>query len=332
MAGENQGRGFPSGQCRPASRQLETRGGSLSTIVWSNDGGINARRDPDRFLEAFGTQAAVARADVRQALKAWEQVIVNFNYSHAGQNQYAPFPNTFSFSIQATNLGAELGTISAVNELVDRSGNDQVGKAGDAIGKFGKPFSAILYVDDNGGGLGWYFDPHPEDNAEFKQVDSPFSARGALGGRQDFYTTVLREIGKGLGIDVDAFKTPFALQASQIGFDPVSPGPTKELLYSLAFLPRGSGDPQYVIFTQALRDRSLRRAQAAGCPQFRPDRHQRSLQQRPAGEYPAAHQRPRRRPARGRLQHHPERSRRTRGRPPKSWSPRRPSPIPPTSG
>ena len=64
---------------------------------------------------------------------------------------------------------------------------------------------------------------------EFTQFVNPFAARGNLGGREDFYTTVAREIGKAVGISTNAGHTNFGfLRLSRHrGFDPTIPGPRR---------------------------------------------------------------------------------------------------------
>jgi hypothetical protein len=178
----------------------------LSTIVWANDGGVPGRHDPDHFDAAFGANATRAREIVRQAIQAWEQVIVNFNYTHVGQPGYAPTANTFLLSVGAENLpGGETSGINPYASAVDRETNDLDGPPLDKYGPVGKPFVASIALDVNGGGRGWYFGLPSDDGAVFTQLVSVFSARGDLGGREDFYTAVLRAIGQAVGISTEAY-------------------------------------------------------------------------------------------------------------------------------
>src|SRR5262249_59454303 len=124
--------------------------------------------------------------------------------------------------------------------------------AHDVIGDraVGKPYQAYVSVDDDGGGHGWYFDPNPADSTEFTQPVTPSMARGNLGGREDFYTTILREIGKAVGINVQNLRTEFSFYANQIfderGLDPVG---TQYQLYASYFFDRITGQYRAVIFT-----------------------------------------------------------------------------------
>ena len=159
---------------------LETRR-LLSTINWVNEGN-------DNFI-FFGANQAVARTIVQRAIGDWERVVADFNYDDTGPN----LNNTFDLTINAASLGfTERGTttITGRDDATDR-----------------KPTSASVTLDDDGGGLGWYFDPNvgfafsPEDG-EYTQPTTLFSANIAPGGPSgsDFYRTILHEIGHAMGI------------------------------------------------------------------------------------------------------------------------------------
>src|SRR3954464_15425922 len=94
--------GRPGRQKRPGAERLEERA-LMSTIVWDNSGGPG-QSDRDGFTAAFGPNAPLARAIVRQAIHDWEQVIVNFNYTHVGEPRYARAKNTFGLAVFAANL------------------------------------------------------------------------------------------------------------------------------------------------------------------------------------------------------------------------------------
>jgi hypothetical protein len=220
---------------RPVLEELEDRT-LLSTIVWLNDGDASAASDPDpdHFQAAFGANASKARAIVRQAIYAWEELIVNFNYTHVGQDNYAPRANEFDLKLEAASLGDNaghnyLGLLHNFQGLVDRSYNDSAGLNTVDHGVIGKPYLAVVDVDDNGGGNGWYFDPNPRDSAEFTKIITPFRAQGNLGGRADFYSTVLRMIGKAVGIATpfEAFNYESATYHNEpiIGNDPLQYDP-----------------------------------------------------------------------------------------------------------
>src|SRR5262249_49881476 len=69
---------------RPACEPLEDRT-VPSTILWTNRG--SAAADTDGFNAVYGTRADAARAVADAAVRAWQNVIANFNYSD-GTNTY----------------------------------------------------------------------------------------------------------------------------------------------------------------------------------------------------------------------------------------------------
>jgi len=147
----------------------------LSTINWTN------RVVSDNF-GIYGGNAATARAIVDRAIADWERVIVNFNYAGGG--------NTYNVNISAAPIsGRGAASIQTQNA--------------------GKPTSANITLDDNGGGEGWYFDPvigtsTVPDDGEFTNVLTPFHATftgaGAASDDDDFYRTIAHELGHAMGI------------------------------------------------------------------------------------------------------------------------------------
>jgi hypothetical protein len=98
---------------------LESRS-LLSNIIWVNDGGVPGRGDADHFDAIYGPDAAKARADVRQAISDWQQVLVNFNYQNVGQPGWAPVANTFFLKVTAQPLApGYLGTVLDQDNSVD---------------------------------------------------------------------------------------------------------------------------------------------------------------------------------------------------------------------
>jgi hypothetical protein len=168
----------------PASRlsveALEDRT-LLSTIVWTNEGNIN--NDTDLFNATYGANAVAARSIVDTAISRWETVIQNFNYNNVGQPGYASAANTYNLSIFAGNLGGG-GRGVTTNIIVDPDG---------------KPFNAIISLDDNGGGQGWYFDPAPADSGEFTTLLTRYAATFS-GSGNDFERTITHEIGHAMGL------------------------------------------------------------------------------------------------------------------------------------
>jgi Ca2+-binding RTX toxin-like protein len=161
---------------RPLLESLEDRT-LLSIILWTNRGGPGS--DTDNFQATYGSlaTATTARAIVDRAINDWQTVIQNFNYAGGG--------NTYSLTINAMNLG-------------DGGRGVTTGIATDAAGK---PTSATITMDDDGGGAGWFFDTTPNDDAEFTILLNAFAANGpnTLNGN-DFYRTIVHEMGHAMGI------------------------------------------------------------------------------------------------------------------------------------
>lgn len=222
----------------------------LSNIVWENDGANGG--DSDQFNAAFGSNATLARAIVRQAIQDWEQVITNFNFDLPGLP--ANELNTFGFNIQAMNLGNQLTQLDPNATIYDRFGNDvenmPPGGPNNTL-QFGKPVTASVYIDTNGGGYGWYFDPSPATNGEFPQFINPFSARGNIGNHQDFYTTVLHAIGDAIGITL--YSTLVYDRSTELGPDPVDPPEYgyERSLFGVPYFDPATGAMGQTVFTNS---------------------------------------------------------------------------------
>jgi hypothetical protein len=149
-----------------------------STIVWANES------TDTTFAAVYGTNAARARAIIHQAMSTWEGVIANFNYANVGQPGWAPVANRYELNISARDLtGFTAGLTTNIN-----------------YDPAGKPFRATIAMDDAGGGAGaWYFDPVPNDNAEFTSLVNRFMAKGSVD--EDFYSIALHEMGHAFGFD-----------------------------------------------------------------------------------------------------------------------------------
>jgi hypothetical protein len=156
----------------------------LSTIIWSNMG--STMSDADNFNATYGADAAAARTIVQTAILAWEQVVQDFNYANVGTIGNAPTANTYTLNVSATDLGG--------------------GGRGDALvtgfDSQDKPFSADIRLDDDGGNTSWYFDPNPDDNAEFTSLLNRFTSTFTTGTGNDFYRTIVHEIGHAMGISL----------------------------------------------------------------------------------------------------------------------------------
>lgn len=159
----------------------------LAVLAWENRGD-NGGPDTDGFQAAFGASSAVARAIVDRAIDDWETAIIDFNYAAVGGAGQPSTDNTFALTIDASDLGAGSRGV-AQNAQFDADG---------------KPFSADITMDDDGGGGGWFFDSTPGDDSEFTlleaQSQASFLGAGAAANDDDFYRTILHEIGHAIGI------------------------------------------------------------------------------------------------------------------------------------
>lgn len=160
----------------------------LAVILWTNRG-VDGGADNDNFAAQFGALAEEARAIVDRAIDDWEEAILNFNYlgpfGGAGQPIAA---NTFQLTIDAVDLG-------------DTRRGRNFNNSYDAQGK---PFSGEIELDDDGAGDGWFFDITPGDDAEFVDLvakyEASFTGVGAANNDDDFYRTIVHEMGHAIGI------------------------------------------------------------------------------------------------------------------------------------
>lgn len=156
----------------------------LAVIIWQNRGSEGS--DTDNFAALYGADAPVARSIVDRALDDWEAVIADFHYLEFG-GLFEPLgPNTYSVSVDAAALAGGLGTTTITDIDVQ-----------------GKPFFAAIELDDDGGGLGWFFDPTPQDDFEFNTLIAPFRADSTMT-TVDFYRTIVHELGHAMGIAPNA--------------------------------------------------------------------------------------------------------------------------------
>jgi hypothetical protein len=211
----------------------------LSTINWVSKG--SATSDSDKFNSVYGFNADRARLIVQRAIDDWERIILNFNRSGGS--------NTYNLTVDAEDLGSTArGRTSNI-----------------AYDLQGKPTSARVTMDDDGGigGGGWYFDPEPgpshqPDDSEFTFIDSPFQARNLLLGT-DFYRTVLHEIGHAMGLAMSSNR--LTSLAVDIGDDPNDDGTAH--LFTLDINPSPGSD---FTFTNAGGAHLYEGPSVAGCP------------------------------------------------------------------
>jgi hypothetical protein len=155
----------------------------LFAVDWINQGTNN-------FASIYdAADALIATELVNRAIDDWEAVITDFNYDGDGN----PLTdNTYDLTINAATFAG--GLRASTNQPQVQSG---------------LPVSTTISMDDNGGGLGWFFDETPLDDAEFTAIANPFQASfvdATTVGQQrvnDFYRTITHEIGHALGIRLD---------------------------------------------------------------------------------------------------------------------------------
>lgn len=183
----------------PAFEQLEKR--ELLAIMWMNQG--TASNDADSFNARFVANADLARAIVSRAVSDWNAVITNFNYAEdLDGNPNNNLNNTFNLTVRA--------------DFLDPGNRGQVPFANSTYNVTGSPTAGTVRLDDNGGGAGWFFDQTPRDDAEFTaiansgspQTSAAFAASfidvNGQTTRDDFYRTVVHEIGHAIGLTSDS--------------------------------------------------------------------------------------------------------------------------------
>lgn len=170
----------------------------LSTIAWENLG-------VDDNFSAYGSDQSVAVETVERAIADWERIIQDFNYASHTE---------FELDIKAASISGR-----GVTRNIDIESAT------------GKPISAEIELAISPTN-GWYFDETVgtstlPDDSEFDSLVTPFTASITDGsGDNDFYRTILHEIGHAMGI---ANTTGLAIHdflTELDSSDPNSPGDT----------------------------------------------------------------------------------------------------------
>jgi len=155
----------------------------LLAIVWANEFGTGAN-NPDFDVEYLDNEA-VARAIVNRAINDWNSVVLDQDFD----NDNNPLTGNYQLTIFAADLGGGTRGATALPTLTN-----------------GIPSATTIVLDNDGGGLGWFFDQTPLDDAEFTAIADVFQASfvdsTTLGQQRvnDFYRTITHEIGHALGI------------------------------------------------------------------------------------------------------------------------------------
>ncbi len=147
--------------------ELGGPGQDRPSLIWLNRG-----TGDDTFSDA-------EKAVVDRAIEIWDDVIVDL---HNGSN-------TFFVNI----TGGEDGGI----DLRTGDGLPALGATIIEPNTPGQPMTALIQIDDDGGGIDWYVDPNPENNSEF-DADTPFWLSSGPAGR-DMLSVVLHELTHALG-------------------------------------------------------------------------------------------------------------------------------------
>lgn len=169
-------------RCRRLGLIESLEGRLLFAVVWVNRGSTAV--DSDSFGAIFGANQDIARQIVAQAVSDWSEVIRDFDYD--GDNDPTT-NNSYQLTVTAADLGG--------------GGRGETNYTG--VNGAGRPTSATVTMDDSGGNGGWFFDPSPENHEEFTSIVNPFQAGSSQAGN-DFYRTIVHEIGHAVGIATGA--------------------------------------------------------------------------------------------------------------------------------
>ena len=158
--------------------------------MWANEFGAGA--DDPHFDDEYGANEVIARDLVNRAIDDWNSIILDQNWDNDDDPETTP---DYQLTVIAVDFVALDPNLAGVR-----------GNTNPTAFTNGIPTAATINLDDNGGGTGWFFDQTPLDDAEFTGIASAFQASfidGSVAGQaafNDFYRTILHEIGHALGI------------------------------------------------------------------------------------------------------------------------------------
>lgn len=186
---------------RRSFEMLEER--RLLAINWTNAATNN-------FGTVFGADAPVAVALVNRAIADWEDVIADFNYDNDSN------PSTVNFRNNTYNITISGGALN----LGERGRTENL-----TVDANGRPYQSTVTLDNDAGSAGWFFDHTPLDDAEFTGIANSFqssfvNSATSSQGHNDFYRTILHEIGHAVGIFLSPGFRLFSL-TSPAGVDQV---------------------------------------------------------------------------------------------------------------
>lgn len=149
-----------------------------SSVTWTNRG-----QDSDNFGTVFGSNAALARSVVDEAITEWTSVITNFNQDNGGNN----IDVTISMNTAAGSSGGSTGVDTTDSQGRPTRAHITLGRTGDRTNP-------------------WYLDPNPFSTA-FTATNAFAGSAGPTSpanGQADLLYVVTHELGHAMGFSSNA--------------------------------------------------------------------------------------------------------------------------------